>query len=292
MRRPPSRAGLLALAACAPLACGLMPAQEAQAPQAQAPPPPPAPAPGDTPALPPQGYVLTWQDEFDGTALDTSRWTAVTGPRRDAVNTADAVSVKDGDLAVTTYTDAGLHKTGFLTTDGKFETTYGYFEARIRFSDAGGEWCAFWLQSPTNGTPKGDPAHAGVEIDVVEHRVTDQSGFPFENYVALNLNWDGYGPDRQNRQKVLQVPGGPTLQGEFHTYGVLWDASSYTFYVDAIPLWTTSDAVSQRSETLQLTCEVSDADWAGFVPKGGYGPHGQSTTGMQVDYVRVWQAPP
>ncbi len=287
MRAPPL------LLACVALACGLMPPQESHAPQTQPPPPPPPPPPpSEIPALPPPGFTLLWQDEFGGTALDASKWTAMTGARRDAENTADALSVKDGVLAITTYTDAGVHKTGFLTTTGKFETTYGYFEARIRFADAGGEWCAFWLQASTNGQPKGDPAHAGVEIDVVEHRVTDQSGFPFENYVALNLNWDGYGPDRQNRQRVLQVPGGAQLQGEWHTYGVLWNATGYTFYVDAIPLWTTSDAVSQRSETLQLTCEVADGEWAGYVPKGGYGPLGASTTGMQVDYVRVWQAPP
>jgi len=282
------------LAACAPLACGLAPPQETPAPQGQQQPPPapPTPPPGNTPAVPPSGFILVWQDEFDGTSLDTSKWSADTGPRRDAVNTAEAVSVKDGVLRITTYTEAGVEKTGFLTSEGKFAATYGYFEARIRFSDAGGEWCAFWLQSPTNGQPKGNPALAGVEIDVVEHRVTDQSGFPFQDYVALNLNWDGYGPDRQNRQRVLQVPGGPKLQGEWHTYGVLWNATSYTFYVDAIALWTTSDAVSQRSETLQLTCEVADGDWAGFIPKGGYGPLGSSTTGMQVDWVRVWQPPP
>jgi Glycosyl hydrolases family 16 len=110
--------------------------------------------------------------------------------------------------------------------------------------------------------------------------------------VALNLNWDGYGSDRQNRQRVTNLPDGAPLQGQWRTYGVLWTPTGYTFYVDAVPLWKIEEAVSQRSETLQLTCEVADASWAGYVPAGGYGSRASSTTGMEVDWVRVWQQGP
>ena len=289
----PGRGSLL-LPACAAVlwACGLAPPDPQE--KAATPPPPAAPVanPPDAPTLPPPGYQLAWEEDFAGTTVDTSKWTAMTGPRRDAQNTQDAVSVNGGLLSVTTYTEAGVHKTGFLSTDGKFEPTYGYFEARVKFQDAPGEWCAFWLQSPTNGQPLGAPAQAGVEIDVVEHRVTDQSGGKFADAVALNLNWDGYGPERQNRQRVTALPGGGAVQGQWHTYGVLWTSTGYTFYVDAVPLWTIADAVSQRSESLELTCEVQDASWAGFIPKAGYGDRATSTTGMQVDWVRVWQKPP
>ncbi len=274
---------VLPQALAAVLACGLEP------PAQSSPPPPPS---GGSAALPPAGYRLVWQDEFDGTALDTTKWMAVDGPRRDAENTPDAVSVGGGLLTVTTSTESGHHETGFLQTDGRFEATYGYFEARIRFSDAPGEWCAFWLQSPTNGDPMGDPAHAGVEIDVVEHRVTDQGGWQLGDFVALNLNWDGYGSDRKNAQLVTKIAGNAPVQGQWHTYGVLWTGAGYTFYVDAVAIWNITEAVSQRSESVRLTCEVQDASWAGYVPPGGYGPRGTSTTGMQVDWVRVWQAGP
>ncbi len=272
----------LAFAALLAAACGLMPPEQ-----------PGQAAPSEQTPLPPEGYRLLWSDEFAGTALDASRWTAFAGPRGDSETTPDAVAVKGGSLTMTTYTDAAGHHTAFLSTQGKLAATYGYFEARIRFSDAPGEWCAFWLQSPTNGDPKGDPGRAGVEIDVVEHRATDQGGWTaLKDMVALNLNWDGYGPDRQNRQKVMGLPDGAALQGEWHTYGVLWTDAGYTFYLDGIALWTLDEAVSRRSEELQLTCEVDDGGWAGNVPPGGYGPRATSTTGMQVDWVRVWQKGP
>jgi beta-glucanase (GH16 family) len=300
MRNAIALAAVLALAAC-----GLMPPEPrsspsqppptepvADAPIPQPPPPPPATPEDPPPQLSPPfpGYRLAWHDEFDGSALDAATWTPDTNVRRNATNTPDAVAVTDGTLSITTYTDAGVHRTGFLTTDGKVMLTYGYFEARIRFSDAPGEWCAFWLQSPTNGVPLGDPAHAGVEIDLVEHRVTDQTGAHFGDYIAQNLNWDGYDDaHRQNRNHVTQLPKAAPVQGAWHTYAVLWTPTSYVFYVDGFPLWSIADAVSQRSESIQLTCEVEHHTWAGDIPAGGYGARAASTTKLDVDWVRVWQ---
>ena len=283
--RRPRGWGRVVPAAALALACGLLP------PEKPAPATPQAPAPAPV-TLPPAGYQLAFEDDFVGSALDTSLWTAESGPRRDFVMTPAAAQVANGLLTITTYTVAGQHRSGFLSTRGLYETTFGYFEARIRFLDAPGEWCAFWLFSPTNGVPLGDPAQAGVEIDVVEHRVTDQGGWTaLRDMVALNLNWDGYGASMKNEQRVLALPGDAPVQGTWHTYGVLWTDTSYTYFVDGNALWTTPDAISLRTEAIQLTCEVQDHSWAGNVPAGGYGSRATSTTGMQVDWVRVWQKP-
>jgi beta-glucanase (GH16 family) len=263
------------------LGCGLMPPDTEEAPE-QAP---------DREALPPPGYALVWADEFDGVGLDTGNWTASDEQRRDALSTPAAVRVRNGVLQITTHTGAdGVHRTGFLSTEGKFEALFGYFAARIRFNDAPGAWCAFWLTSPTIGNPIGDPGQAGVEIDVVEHRATDQGGWDeLRDMVALNLNWDGYDENKQNVQRVLPLPDGSPVQGEWHTFSVLWTSTGYTFYVDERPLWTTAAAISLRPEDMRLTCEVADASWAGYVPPAGYGSLATSTTRMEVDWVRVWQ---
>jgi beta-glucanase (GH16 family) len=285
-RRRVQLAALLALLS----ACGLTPPPQ---PARQQPTSPPTQVPSGEPAgLPPAGYRLVWQDEFDGSALG-SAWNAFSGPRADAVATPDAVSVKDGVLRLTTYTDAGgTNHTGFLDTRGTFDATYGYFEARIRFDDAPGEWCAFWIDSPTNGNPMGDPGTAGVEIDVVEHRVTDDHGWTaLRDMAAINLNWDRTETSRRNENRVVSLPANAPIQGAWHVYSVLWTDAGYTFYIDGLAAWTTSTAVSHHGEYLQLTCEVADASWAGYVPPGGYGARQTSTTGMEVDWVRVWQKP-
>jgi beta-glucanase (GH16 family) len=267
VRRP--TAALLLLCACAPRAGPVSP--ESSAP-------------------PRAGYRLVWHDEFDGPALDTAKWTVYAGQRRNAQNAADAVAVAGGVLTITTYTDDGTHFTGFLDTAGKFLTTYGWFEARVRFESSPGEWGAFWIQSPTMGNPVGDVGAAGAEIDVVEHRATDGAGVDISNSYGINLHWDGYGAAHQHAGGVGAPPAGAApLQGNWHTYAVLWTPERYTFFLDGVEQWETREGVSRRPEFIKLTCEVQDASWAGHIPAGGYGPRGRSRTRMQVDWVRVWQ---
>ena len=244
-------------------------------------------------APPRPGYRLVWHDEFDGTALDTARWTARAGPRRGARNTPKAVSVSGGVLTITTYTEGGVHFTGYIDTARRFLTAYGLIEARIRFESSPGEWGAFWIQSPTMGDPIGDVAAAGAEIDVVEHRATDTAGTDISNTYGINLHWDGYGAAHKHAGGTGAPPAGSVpLQGGWHTYALAWTPDSYVFFLDGEEQWATRDGVSRRPEYLMLTCEVQDASWAGHVPAGGYRRREESRTRMDVDWVRVWQPAP
>src|SRR6516225_11909925 len=76
---------------------------------------------------PGSGWQLLWSDEFNGTSLDTSKWTVATGTRRDAVNTASAISEGGGYLTITTYTSGGTNYTGFIGTYNSFYSAYGYW---------------------------------------------------------------------------------------------------------------------------------------------------------------------
>jgi beta-glucanase (GH16 family) len=245
------------------------------------------------PAAPLPGYRLAWHDEFDGTTLDTAKWTAYAGARRGALNAPDAVAVAGGVLTLAAYTEGGVHSVGFIDTARKFLATYGWLEARIRFVSAPGEWGAFWLQSPTMGNPVGDVGAAGAEIDVAEHRATDTAGVDISNSYGINLHWDGYGASHRHAGGVgAPPPGTPPLQGSWHTYAVHWTADGYIFYLDGVRQWATAEGLSRRPQFIKLTCEVQDGGWAGHIPPVGYGPRGRSTTGMQVDWVRVWVPAP
>lgn len=113
------------------------------------------------------------------------------GPRRHAQNAPDAVTVADGPLTIATFTEGGVHSTGFIDTAGRFLATYGWFEARVRFESSPGEWGAFWLQSPTMGTPVDDVGSAGVshrpEFIKLTYEVRDASW-------AGAIPAGGYGP--------------------------------------------------------------------------------------------------
>jgi beta-glucanase (GH16 family) len=248
---------------------------------------------GDVAQAEPPGssWQLVLEDQFDGTQLDPSLWTIHTGARRDAINTADAISVADGNLTITTYTSGGRHYTGFISTRNSFLGTFGYWEARVRFDDASGMWSAFWMQSPTMGDPIGDPATAGAEIDIVEHRFRDSAGSDISNKAQHTVHWDGYGAYHRSVASFNNNPGPVPLQGNFHTYGLLWTPAAYQFFVDGVPRWTTNQGLSHRSEFIYVTSEVMDNSWAGQIPPGGYGERDQSQVRMIVDWVRVWQRP-
>jgi beta-glucanase (GH16 family) len=247
--------------------------------------------------------VLSWADEFDGSSLDTTRWAErASGPRHDGVLTPDAVSVGAGVLTITTYTEGGTHYSGMISThrrgaDG-FEQAYGYFEARIKFHSAPGQWSSFWLQSPTIGNLIGDPASAGVEMDVVEHRArcvnapapTPPGACSPTNDISGRtrqaLTWDGYGQQSRSTAKLSDpLPG--LGNDSWHTWALRWTPTELTFYYDDAVTWTITRPISRHAQYLILSSEVGRF-FAGEIPAGGYGTRATSTTNMQVDYVRAY----
>jgi hypothetical protein len=255
-------------------------------------------------AQPPPGLgQLTWSDEFTGATLDLTRWShRATGARNDGILTPNAVSVGGGLLTIKTYTDAeDKHHSGMISTerDGSttgFEQRYGYFEARVKFNNAPGQWSAFWLQTPKNGEPPADPARAGVEMDIAEHRThcgtaarsTQACGShdDIENAIQEGLIWDGY--DEDSRSKVQLSDPLPGLDnGSWHTWGLRWTPTGLTFYYDDTAIWSKAGPISRRSQFIVLSSEVGRF-FAGAIPRAGYGSMRTTTTTMQVDYVRAW----
>ena len=247
----------------------------------------------------------TWSDEFAGAELDGTRWDhRASGDRHDGILTPDAVAVGDGMLTITTYTEDGDHYSGMISSLGGstgFEQTYGYFEARMRFNSSPGQWSAFWLQSPTIGDPLGDPQEAGVEMDVVEHRVqcveapaptppqTCGPASAIADRAQHGLVWDGYGAAQQSAVKLSEPLAG-LGNGSWHTWALNWSPNRLAFLYDDREIWSQTGPISRRDQHIILSSEVG-AFFAGEVPQDGYGTRLTSTTNMQVDYVRAWETP-
>ena len=240
-------------------------------------------------AAPPAGYYLVWSDEFNSTSLDLTKWDYwLLGNRRDAVNTASAVSLNGSNLVITTYTSGGTHYTAMVATDGTFRSRYGYWESSIKWSDSNGMWSAFWMQSPTMGAWLSDPQVSGSEIDLAEHRYVDGSGSYIANQVQVNIHWNGYGS-----AAVSSGSGnvGSGLANGFHAYGFLWTANAYSVLIDGSQVYNGGSApVSHSTEWAILSSEVDDTStaWAGYIPSGGYGDQSASAAKLTVDYVRYY----
>ena len=127
------------------------------------------------PPLP--GYTLAWHDEFSGDTIDDTKWKPwALGPRRDAINVADAGTLDgDGFLHINTRrveeNGQTRYETGGLWTKDLYEPTFGYVEARIKLHTQMGHWAALWLNCSPMGEPVGDPGRGGHPRGIGGRRV-------------------------------------------------------------------------------------------------------------------------
>jgi beta-glucanase (GH16 family) len=225
----------------------------------------PPPAPGKT-------WTMAWHDEFEGTTLDTSRWGEHgRGKRKDGWWSRDAVSLDGrGHLVIKTSKDGEKYVDGCVSSQGKFEHTYGYYVARIQLQKQPGHWSAFWMMSPGVGKV-GDEGRDGTEIDIMEKPWRDDR-------VQHTLHWDGYGKAHKSEGKVVHVSG--VMEG-FHTFGLLWTPEEYVYFVDGVETWRSkAGGVSRVPEYLLLSDEVGT--WGGDITKAVLPDE------FLVDYVRVY----
>jgi hypothetical protein len=241
----------------------------------------------NVPAAPPPGYYLVWGDEFNGTSLDPTKWWVWNQLDRSGYTVPAAVTEGGGYMTIHTYTTNGVNYSAIISSDGLFRERYGYSEASVEFNGSPGMFSDFWLQSPDNtGVIVGDPAAAGAEIDVCEHRVTDANDADnISGNVTIDLHWNGYGSSEQSVNSALFGSG---LGTGFHTYGLLWSSTNYNVSIDGVSTMNTNVGVSQRTEIVLFSSEVDSNSFCGIVPAGGYGDFQDSTTSTVVDYFRFY----
>lgn len=185
-----------------------------------------AASPPDTPQR-----KLLFADEFDGTALDRTKWSVI-GPdfwvndeQQAYIDRPEVITVRGGSLFLTPryVPGADRHPTrqadfasGRIVTQGKFDFTYGRAEARIRMPDAQGVWPAFWLLGNGRWPATG-------EIDIME-------------YVG-EKDWTGvaiHGPKYSGETPFVDrsyFPVGEDATG-WHVYAAEWKRDSVEFFVD------------------------------------------------------------
>ncbi len=122
------------------------------------------------------------------------------------------------DSKETTYACGGI------TTQGTFSFQYGYVEVKARFDNVYGVWPAIWMK------PNDNPWPDNGEIDIMEHLNWDQ-----KVYQTLHFNPSAEA-DGQDFTGGTAPSVQPKLSGDerfdWHTYGMLWEEGSISFYLD------------------------------------------------------------
>ncbi len=205
-------------------------------------------------------WNLNFNDEFDGSNIDTNKWYLSSAAQNGGLQCYEPgqVSVSGGYLHLLleqrTSTCTGTTREYVSgSINSKYTFTYGAFEARMYVPGTQdgkvANWPAWWTVAwPAVG-----------EIDVVEGLSGDSC-------------WSVH-PE-------LKDPGGcvsPTIG--WHTFGAEWKVGSVDFYYDGLKVGTAQNYTPTNPNYAVLDNAL--ASWSGtpVVPSD-----------LQVDYVRIWSA--
>jgi beta-glucanase (GH16 family) len=269
-------------------------------------------------------YNLVFNDEFNGDSLDASKWATryYWGPFTDindeeqyyvdtldydsnasydpfsftgssliirAVETTATLQASEQPPSDSNYwlnpdyqynedysIDSRNYLSGIIASHNSFNFTHGYVEARAKLPAGKGLWSAFWLLNYkyVEDIP---------EIDIVENL----GEFPNEVYHTAHY------ADTQNGWQINSTPTykttGQNFTAGFHTYGIAWEPTKITWFVDGRPVKTITDEeflISKQSMYIIANLAV-----------GGVWPGSPDSTTLfpaeyEIDYIRAYQRKP
>ncbi len=126
----------------------------------------------------------------------------------------NVLSITATPAAPGTTPEGQLYRSGAITTFGSFAQTYGYFAVRAELPSGAGLWPAFWME-PANNV-------YSSELDVFEQLGNDPTTIYSTTHGETGNQW------LVNFNTIHTVN---TSTG-FHTYGVDWEPTTTTFYID------------------------------------------------------------
>ncbi|MFA5481142.1 MAG: glycoside hydrolase family 16 protein [Bacilli bacterium] len=246
-----------------------------------------------------EGYELYWEDDFDGSSLNTANWSYMLGNGSDygipgwGNNEAEwykreNISLEDGKLVITAKKEtvgSYNYTSGRLRTAGKVMTKYGRIEARIALPEIDGMWPAFWMMPEDNyygGWPNSG------EIDIMENRGREYD-------ITSGALHFGSPHQYETKNKILR----DSYIGDYHIYAIEWKQTEICWFVDDHNFFTvTSDKwFSSTANPVDNPYAPFDQDFhillnlavGGNFSGGVMPPNDFVSADMFVDYVRIYK---
>jgi len=244
------------------------------------------------------GWKMVWQDEFNGTSIDPSKWQLSDNAWGGGNNelqyyTARSknASIKNGVLEITAHRDnyTGLEGTrdytsARLDTKTKADFLYGKIAVRAKLPKGQGLWPAIWML-PTDDAYSGW-ASSG-EIDIMEAVNLGVNG---NSAVHGTLHYGGKWPNNTHSGDSVVPDSNPATH--FHEYSIEWEPGEIRWYVDGVLYQTQADWWTEGGpypapfdQRFHLILNVAvGGNWPGKPDSSSTFPQT-----MAVDYVRVYE---
>ncbi|MFY0606660.1 MAG: glycoside hydrolase family 16 protein [Cyclobacteriaceae bacterium] len=237
-----------------------------------------------------EGMKLIWQDEFEGNSLKTKNWNYEIGRGNSGWGNNELqyyrqenTTVADGFLTIEakreTFSGAS-YTSSRLTTEDKFDFSFGRVDIRAKMPAGKGIWPALWMLG-ANFRSAGWPSCG--EIDIME---MIGGGDGFDNVTHGTVHWDNDGSYASfgGKRKLLQG----NLSDKFHVYSIVWTPESILWYIDDVQYHgfdITKPSLSEFQKDFFFIINVAvGGNWPGSPNSTTLFPQR-----MHVDYVRVFQ---
>ena len=241
------------------------------------------------------GWVPTWCEEFDYTGgVDPTKWRHQTGgggfgneELQYYTNRAENAYVDGEKLIITAKKEAyggEAYTSSKIWTQNLKNWKYGKFEIRAKVPAGIGTWPAFWMM-PKSSVYGGWPKSG--EIDILEHS-------------ALNLNrvFGSIHTEKYNHKLGTQISFtkfNSTLVSEFHTYSVVWNEYTFTWYLDGVQYGKTTFNANANTDVETYAAWPFDQEFYLIINLAMGGSMGGPVDSnfvsdtFEVDYVRVYK---
>ncbi|MGQ7843916.1 family 16 glycosylhydrolase [Granulosicoccus sp. 3-233] len=173
---------------------------------------------------------------------------------------------------------------GALSSHDRFQFVYGYTEGRFKVSGTPGALSSFYLYHRYAGT--GVNYHA-PEIDIVEYLGENPFGAP-DAFQTYHFGDPNTGITRSAPTMSHAKPGGGTYadDGEWHTFGVLWEPQLVVWYIDGIEVKRLFGPQVSRQPMNIVNYLVAGSGWA---PTPDLSDETLFPIQLEADYIRVYQ---
>ena len=226
-----------------------------------------------------------FSDEFKAASLNTSKWETqypdtsfwnATTPGGNKTNTdepqgydASGISFDEDGMVLTFREDNAAvpelaYTSGMVTSYSSFNTTYGYFEARMLLPNVDDAWPAFWLFPTDQNWPP--------ELDIAEN--DSQNSYNLQTYHTFHYPSPTPGG---NSSTVYDYP--EDVGANWHVFGALWEPERIRWYVDGdLAKDLTIDSTYADGDMFMI-CNLAGAKESTPV----------APFSLKISHIRVWE---
>ena len=211
----------------------------------------------------PTGRELIFEDNFDGSALNTEAWDPYysAGNAGIGLRRPSALTLSEGNLVVTAQTSGGQLISGGMALRRPF--TYGRVEFRVKTGlDPTGTMSGAVLTWPNQ---QWSPEFTENDIYETGPVVNNRSEF-----------WSFIHYSTSNQQYYFKHDADPS---QWHTMAMDWSPDELKIYRDGVVVWTLTDRAAIPDVLHHLTIQLDPMRWANL----------PTPVRMYVDWVRVYR---